>query len=217
MQVRITLDNDVSYDLYNDLGWLVDFESMDAPSPKTNYVDIPARSGYLDLTEVDGTIYYNAIEFTLVCKRICRKSPQILSYSREMMNLFNGKTARVYLDNDEYYYDSRLAVTNFYRDGLTIGLEILVTAYPYRLQEEMTTRTFNVSGTQNITLTNGVMPVVPTISASSAMTITYGSSTFNISSGDNIMIPNLVLQDGENSLSVSGTGTLTFTYQQGAF
>lgn len=217
MQVKITLDNDVTYDLYNDLGWLVDFEEMEAPAPKTNYVDIPARSGVLDLTEVDGTVYYEAVQFNLACKRICRKAVDILTYARQMMNLFNGQTARIYIGDNDYYYDGRISVGSYYRDGLVLGLDMSVTAYPYRLAEEISSVTHSISGATSITLVNNTMPVVPTISASAQMTITFNGASYTISSGDNIIIPNLVLQSGNNAMTIDGSGTITFTYQEGTF
>lgn len=219
MRVRLVTDDNTAYDLKN-LGWMVDFEEMTAPQPKTNFVDIPARSGFLDLTEVDGTVYYEPMVFTLVCRRICSRSEQILQYSRQMMNLFNGKSLRVYLNEDDYYYDARVSVGNFYRDGLVLGLEIQVNAYPYRLQSNPTSESYTISGSRTITLLNDTMPVVPTISASASMIITMNDgsgTTFSISAGDNIVIPNLVIPAGGIGLTIEGTGTIGFTYTKGAF
>lgn len=219
MKVRLVTDGLTSYDLKSDLGWMVDFEEMEAPQPKTNFVDIPARSGYLDLTEVDGTIYYNAVNFVLVCRRICSKSDLILQYSRQMMNLFNGKQLRVFLNEDTYYYDARVSVGNFYRDGLVLGLELNVSAFPYRLEANPTEKTFTISGSKTISLDNDDMPVVPTISASAAMTIANQGTgaSYSIQAGSNIILPNLVIPAGGISLDITGTGTIGFTYTKGAF
>lgn len=220
MRVRLVGENMVFYDLKTNLGWLVDFEEMTAPAPKTNYIDIPGRSGYLDLTEVDGTVYYNPVSFTLVLRRICSPSETILSHIRQLMHLFHGKQMRVYLNEDTYYYDSRVTIGNYFREGLVLCCEMNVEAFPYRLETNATSVQKVVSGTASVRLPNADMPVVPTISASAGMTITMedgSGTTFSIQAGDNIVLPNLVIPAFGIDLTIQGTGTISFTYTKGAF
>ncbi len=70
-----------------------------------------------------------------------------------------------------------------------------------------------------MTLTNLRMPVVPTITTSAEMTLTFTISeknyTVNLSAGTHV-IPSLVLMDGDTGIDIAGTGSITFTYRKGA-
>lgn len=222
MDIRIVLEDNTEYNLHDDLGWLVDFDTMPSPTIRTNYIEIPSRNGVLDLTEVDGQVYYEQLTFTLVCQRICRKAHDCLMYGRQMMNLFNGKEARVYVGEDEfeeqYYYDSRIQVTNYHREGLVLSVELEISAYPYRLAENPTTESFTLTGSQkSCIIHNAIMPVVPRVTSSATMTIVYEGVSYTISQGSNMLIPNLVFPSGNSELLITGTGTISFTYTKGAF
>lgn len=222
MIVRINVEG-TEYNLTDDFGWLIDFEDLPAPTIRTNYKEIPARNGILDLTEVDGQVYYDQLNFTLVCQKLVRKATDCLALGRQMMNLFNGQQARVYIggtstEPETYYYDSRIQITNYYREGLVFNVEMEISAYPYRLSEEPTNASFTLSGSaRDCVLQNDIMPVVPTITASAPMTISYGGKTFAISAGNNILLPDLVLESGANTLNINGSGTITFAYTRGTF
>ena len=70
-----------------------------------------------------------------------------------------------------------------------------------------------------MTLTNTRMPVVPSITVSAEMTLTFTIAgvgyTINLAAGSHI-VPSLVLTDGETKIDITGTGSITFTYRKGA-
>lgn len=219
MRVRFETDDNVIYDLKSDLGWTCDFPlDMSIPAVRTNYVTIPGRNGELDLTEIDGNLYYEEVEFTLTLQKICRTSQQIFVAVREIANLFTGQRIKLFLNDDTYYYDARINVSGYYREGLTLMCDINVRAYPFRLQNTPTVVEAVLSSTeQTLALDNGTMQVVPTITTSAGATITYENATYSVTAGSGITIPNLVLRTGHNEVRVSGTGTISFTYTKGEF
>ena len=75
---------------------------------------------------------------------------------------------------------------------------------------------YTVSGTQTITLINRGMVVNPTFTASASMTVRFKGGTYTIPSGTTTNY-NILLDAGENTLTVTGTGTLKITYRGGAF
>lgn len=218
MDTIISVDG-TSYDLKSNLGWLTDFpEGFEAPKVRTNYKIIPGRNGELDLTEIDGNIYYEPIEFTIECQRICKTSDDIFTYASQLMGYFHGKEAMVFLDTADYYYQGRLSVGAITRDGLKLVVELVVRAFPFRLATLGTLVSETLSNeTKVVTLTNGQMRVVPTITTTATMTLAWDTYTVTISQGSDIVIPDLVLEPGTNTISVTGTGTITFTYQKGIF
>lgn len=75
----------------------------------------------------------------------------------------------------------------------------------------------DTTGTVTATLTNGERrPVVPYITASDPATLAWSGNSVSISSGANIRIPQLVLQSGSVSVSVTSAGLVSFAYQEGS-
>lgn len=219
MQVVIQTDDNTQYDLYSDLGWICDYpNNMGAPQVRTNYKIIPGRNGVLDLTEIDGNLYYEDVEFAIEAQKLLRTSEDIIIATSELMNLFNGQRVRVILNNSSYYYDARISVGTFVRTGINMTVSLNIQAFPYRLQITPTTVTATLSPTaQTITLLNGTMQLVPSITTTGTATIVYENNTYTISSGTNIQIPNMILHEGSNTMTATGTGNITFTYTQGIF
>jgi hypothetical protein len=63
------------------------------------------------------------------------------------------------------------------------------------------------------------MPVVPVITTSAEMTLTFTIAgvvyTINLSAGTH-NIPSLMLIEGDTEIGITGAGSITFTYQKGA-
>jgi hypothetical protein len=59
-----------------------------------------------------------------------------------------------------------------------------------------------------------VVPEVK-VTSSSGLSVTFGNGNlWNLASGS-YLLPELELVEGDNLVTVSGTGTITFTYTQG--
>jgi hypothetical protein len=74
----------------------------------------------------------------------------------------------------------------------------------------------SISGTSTIILANSMKRVVPEVkvTSSSGLTVTFGSgSVWTLASGS-YLLPELELVEGDNPVTVSGTGTIVFTYTQ---
>lgn len=68
----------------------------------------------------------------------------------------------------------------------------------------------------HVTLTNnGSKPVVPTVYASSGMTLAWGSYTYTMQAGTAV-IPQLVLEPGITEVYITGTGIISFKYTEGS-
>ena len=66
-----------------------------------------------------------------------------------------------------------------------------------------------------MTLPNDRMPVVPTVTTDAEMTIVYGENTLVFPAGTR-RAPALLLLEGDNPLTLSGSGHIKFEYQEGA-
>lgn len=89
---------------------------------------------------------------------------------------------------------------------------------PYKLKLDKTVVSRVVDGTEAIILTNSRKRAVPevTIETESSLNIVYqGSNIWDLGSGS-YTLPELELTEGENTVTVTGTGTIVFTWQEGS-
>lgn len=76
----------------------------------------------------------------------------------------------------------------------------------------------SISGSGTITLHNDFMPVVPVSTTTAETTLRWsvdGGSFHKSVNAGTWEIPELELRHGDNTVSVIGEGTTTFTYRQG--
>lgn len=203
---------------FDDLGLVLSVcPDMPPAQAKTNYIEIPGADGDLDLTEVHGEVKYSARENQYTFTMMPDSTMTWEEKMSEVSGLLNGKRCKVTLDKDEdYYWDARVTVNEYASDRVLHQIVIGVKVQPYKLKQYVTKRTFNLTGTATtVTLTNGRKSVCPVIECTNDNTvITFGDLTVNLSAGKHEIL-DIQLKQGLNRVTVSGSGTVTFTYQEG--
>lgn len=194
------------------------YPAITPPTMKTKYVDVPGADGALDLSRtLTGYMQYNrrtiTMEFTITAPR--EEWPDV--HSRIMDDL-HGQEVSIVLDDDpEYFYTGTLCVQGYDPQKVTSGVTILADVEPYKTKVEPTRRTFAVSGSLTASITVTRKPVIPVITASADMEMTYGAATVDLPAGESIF-PDLILRKGvENTLTFKGNGSVTFEYREGRF
>ena len=87
---------------------------------------------------------------------------------------------------------------------------------PYKYKTAKTVVTKAVNGTEVITLTNARKRAVPeiTITTDTSLNIVYQTyNVWDLGSGS-YTLPDLELLEGENTVTVTGTGTIVFSWQE---
>ena len=199
-----------------DYGQIVAPYAIPVPEPQTNFVEIPGRDGALDLSEAFGTVRYadRIIPLTLYAR--APFDTLISAFAADV----HGRRMNVIFDRDPtFYYDARVTLEDVERHAGYCELSLKCRAKPYKLEHFETAITVLPTGSTTVTLTNTRMPVVPTITVSAGMTLTFTllgkDYTVNLSAGTHI-IPSLVLMEGDTEIEITGTGRITFTYRKGA-
>jgi phage-related protein len=198
---------------YRDLNLILSKKEIGAPPVKENKLEIEGADGSIDLTEVFGRPTFGDVTHKFTFTSITRNDSLAL-YSR-VKNALHGQKLRIILDDDPgFYYVGRCYVSSYTDEkGIgTINVECDCEPYKYKLTKTVVTRA--VDGTEAITLTNGRKRAVPVITTTAAMTIIFGDGTWTNGAGT-YSIPELELVEGENAVTVVGTGNITFTWQEG--
>lgn len=137
----------------------------------------------------------------------------------EAVNRFSGRLVKVICSEepDLYAYGTMEAAPAY--DPLTGKGQLVLSctdgdAYRYHVKETVVT----LSGSGTVTLANDYMPVVPTVTTTDETALAWqvGTDTFlkSVSAGT-WEFPELELQHGINTVTVTGNGTTTFTYREG--
>ncbi len=199
-----------------DYGLIVAPYAIPMPEPQTNFVEIPGRDGALDLTEAFGTVRYadRIIPLTLYAR-----APFDTLISAFASDVHARRMNMIFDRDPTFYYDARMTIEDVERHWGYCELSLECRVKPYKLEQFETAITVLPTGIATVTLTNTRMPVVPSITVSAEMTLTFTIAgvgyTINLAAGSHI-VPSLVLTDGETKIDITGTGSITFTYRKGA-
>lgn len=194
-------------------------KAVGTPEPRVVKVDMADRDGELDLSEVmRGRVSYKnrALSFSFICTA---HQSTWADLRAEIAGFIHGKRLKIVdPDTPNHYYIGRCTLHEpTYKGEAIMFLKVTVDADPYRLSNAETNVSKSVSAGDIVSLINSTMPVVPTITVSADMTITFGSFSSSLASGSTYEIPEITLENGTNTISITaGSGTISFTYRQGA-
>ena len=203
-----------NYHSYDDLSLILSSKTIGSPEPKIETVEIPGADGVLDISEYFGEIKYNNRTLTFVFSTIVEPSDFLTLFST-VQNALHGKKVRIILDDDpNFYYMGRLTVSEWTADKNIGTITVSCDCEPYKYKLSETTVTKSVSTSATITLTNSRKRVTPTITTTAAITVTFNGNSYSLSAGT-FTVPEIVLEAGSNTLTVSGNATVTIKYQEG--
>ena len=213
--------NEVFFDgiaSFRDWGIYLSSIVIDDPKPKEIYVDIPNGDGALDLTEaLTGEVHYESRPFEAVFT--IKPETYSVELVRYLRSYLNGKQRTIRTKEEPGYYLIGRCATSIKKDGVLTLLTVKANCKPWKYKNDVTAinSTIGASGTTSITLTNERKRVIPTITASAAVTIAFNGQTISVNGGTQ-RLTNIALSYGNNALTITGVAgtTVLFEYQEGA-
>ena len=202
----------------DDFGMFMTDFSVSPPEPQTAYVDVPFRDGPLDFSTAltGGVVKYKNRTVTAEFKTQDRTPDSWKDRYHGFVNYVQGQKLPMTFDYDpEYYYLGRISCDASKDDQIIGTATITATCDPYKYKLSPTVKEFDVSGSLSVTLQNDRMPTVPTVTTDAEITVKFGGSTIVFPSGTR-KAPALLLLEGENQLTLTGSGHIKFEYQEGA-
>lgn len=186
------------------------------PTPKTSIVDIKGADGVLDLSEVlTGDIQYNNRTIKLTFAMM--DDTDFYDLISNISNYLHGQKIKFTLNNDEdYYYIGRATINQWECVKRKGTIVISVDCEPYKYAVIETIKKVQVSNqTKTVTLSNSRKRVCPMLNVTGTITLTISGVQYELAEGEQQLI-NFRLVEGNNTIKVSGNGTLTISYRQGA-
>ena len=200
------------------LGWLRESVIFPAPQSQSETVIVPGRSSPLRFSETLGRVSYQPRSFDITLVMLGSRA-RFNSMVSAAVNRFAGQFVRVICSEEPGLYAVGTLEAAPSYDPLSGKGQLVFScadgdAYIYYTEETVVT----ISGSGTAELENDFMPVVPVITttAETAFQWSVGSDTFSKSvSAGTWEFPELELQAGTNTVTVSGSGTTTFRYREG--
>lgn len=200
---------------YDDWNIVLTKAEIPLPTPKTSIVDIKGADGVLDLTEaLTGDVQYNNRPIKLTFEML--NDNDYYGLITEISNYLHGRMVTVTLTNDEdYYYIGRATINQWECVKRKGTIVISVDAEPYKYAVTETVRMITVNNqTKSITLINNRKRVCPILNVTGTITLTIKGVYYKLLEGKQ-QLTNFILVEGNNTIKVSGDGTLVITYRQG--
>lgn len=207
--------------------------------PKQNFIELPARNGSLDLSEVlTGMPMYGDREITVVLggkkKRIDWEQTK-----SAFQNFYHNRSVQVLFEDDpNYYWEGRLSVNDDFELGNEVAtFSFTLNAQPYKLElrdggsascQAWDTFVFEtdifrdyydieVDGETSVNIYGNTMPVIPVFVVSNAenLQVQFKGQTYPLQNGTN-KIYSIVTTQGDNILTFTGKGIVTINYRGGS-
>lgn len=205
---------------FYDLDLILSAVDIASAKPKTTYVDIPGADGSIDLTEAHGDVRFSdrTHKFTLSMNPMGDLSESAWEAKKTALcNTLNGRACRITLDKDpDYYWLGRLTVDSFKSNKRVRQFVISARVKPYKFKQMETVVTFDLTEAEKtVSLQNSRRSVCPVITCTDDNTvIVFKGNTFNFGKGSHKAL-DIRFTEGNNEVTISGTGQVTLTYQEG--
>ena len=186
------------------------------PEPQTILLDVPGRSGRLDLSEVlTGDVSYGNREIKMELAAEV-DTERWIEMCLHIFNKYHGRNVQIIFDEDPtFYYYGRASVTDPRRQRRAGQMVLTVDAEPFKYELAETNVTYSAStASLSGTLSNGRMMVSPEVTVTAPCQLFHEGKVFTLTAGKQ-SVPGFVLHEGDNAVSLTGTRSATFTYRRG--
>ncbi|MBS5522128.1 MAG: mtfA protein [Clostridiales bacterium] len=202
------------------------------PEVKAQYIELPLSNEIIDLTSVDGNIYYKQRSIQMDFDFL-GDFHQWHTAMTKIASYLHGKRMKVVDTADAgFYYVGRLGIDTTKTDPITAQVTLTGTMNPFKYEllssaEEWlwdpfdfvtgVIREYNhlsVNGSLSINIPGTALTVVPLMTVSAAMEVAFEGKTYNLHEGINKIYP-IKLKEGDNLLTFKGYGTVSIDYRGG--
>lgn len=212
--------NDTTFSRHtaDDWGLVMVKKIIGTPALKGKTVELDDRDGVLDFTTaLRGVPSYEARELRFDFEYLDAPEDWTKLFT-EIRGFLHGRRVKIQEpDDDEYYYLGRAQVED--PEGeLVKSFTVTVIADTWKYKNgNPTTITRTVSAGTTISLVNDWRPISPSITTNGTVSFSFKNTIYSISGAGSFRFPTLILTYGVNTIEVlSGSGEITFTYQEGA-
>ena len=205
------------YHTADDWNLILNEKTINPPTPKIVKVAVDGRDGDLNLSRaLSGDMKFNNRDasFTFLVTEGTHKEREDLI--KEIINLIHGNELQIIEpDDEEHYLLGECTVSDVTNNKAYGSFKVTANCEPYKYFIDEINRTLTASATAiDVVLHNtGRKTVTPTITVDGAVNLAFGSSKVSLATGT-YKLAELALHSGPTTVTISGSGTITFTYRE---
>lgn len=202
----------------DDWGLVMSEKIIGTPAVKEKIIELADRDGVLDHTEaLTGVPAYETRELSFTFEYLDSLEEWTRLFT-EIRNFLHGRRLKLFEPDDpDYFYLGRVIVGDPSGGRVkAFSVDVKADTWKYKATGETTVREA-VTASKTIILPNDWRPVVPTITTTGAVTFEFGGANYSIAGAGTFRFPKFRLGYGANPITIlSGSGEITFKYQEGA-
>ncbi|NEW66034.1 hypothetical protein H1220_04265 [Carnobacteriaceae bacterium zg-84] len=197
-------------DLYKQ-GIILEEFDIGIPEMKVHKVSVPGRNGDLDMSRaLTGYTHFSNRTISLVLGMTGSEEERERLRSLLFVHVYN-KQVHIRFSHLEGYFVGTMTFHSYERTPAKSTIKATVDCYPFRLiGDEVVSSTTLTSAFQYITIGYAGMPTPLSIVTTGMATIEYKGKRYTVQKGEHQL--GILLEMGNNTLRVSGNGTLTTQY-----
>lgn len=197
---------------------ILNSKTITPPEPKTYEVDIDGRDGTLDLSEsLAGEIKFKDRTITAVYLLTEGSRVERERLIRTITNYLNGRKRKIVEPDDlDHYFIGRSKITAVSNNQAYGSITVQSTCDPWRYSKDKISRycQVNTSTPKKWIFTNdGARTAVPVITVTGFITIVVGGVAHSLTAGS-YRLTALKFRSGVNEVSMYGSGSATFQYEE---
>lgn len=206
------------YHTAEDWDLILTSKTLTPPTPKTVYVSVDGRNGDLDLSEaLTGEIRYENRLASFIFLATEGNYAEREALISTIISKLHGKTLTITLpDYPDYYLTGRGTITERINDKAygSITIECNCEPWLYSKTEAIRSVTVENNNSSTILLNNqGVKTVTPELEVNGSVTIKFNNSSVALATGT-YKLTDLKVRSGNTSVTVQGSGSVTFKYRE---
>lgn len=205
------------FNTWHDWRCTVTAKSVPPAEPKTNYVEIDGAHGALDLSEAltGGPVYGTRIvTASFMCSEgTYREREELL---RRIRTALHGRKVQIIEPDDpDHFFLGRVVIKESVNNLAYMTFSIEAVCDPWRYAISAANRSTEVDGDSvDLVIQNhGDKTLCPVITVTGEVTLTFDGATADLIAGS-YQVTDLRLTHGPNVVTVSGKGSVVFTYQE---
>lgn len=205
------------YNTWHDWRCTVTAKSVPPAEPKTHYVELDGVHGALDLSEAltGGPVYgTRTVTASFMCSEGTHREREALL--RKIRTALHGrKVSIIEPDDPDHYFLGRVVIKDAVNDlaYMTFTIEAVCEPWRYAVNETNRTATVNGGSVGLVIRNEGDNTITPVITVAGSVSITFAGMITTLTTGS-YKVAHLRLANGPNVITVTGSGSVTFTYRE---
>lgn len=206
-----------NYHTSEDWDLILNAMKINPPSPKTTKVSVEGRDGDLNLSRaLTGEMRYSNRDASFTFLLTDGTHAEREALATEIISLIHGEELKIITpDKLDYYLLGECKIVDIVNNKSYMTITVNADCEPYYYAINETVREISVSGSsKEVALVNqGRKTLTPVIHIEGSIDLSFDSTSISLSSGD-YQLPTLLLKMGVTLVTISGSGTVKFTYRE---